>query len=108
MESEFTGTSFVHSLQFTQLKKKKKNYIQKILSKSQYFISAGRIVEDTLYRFIDEIISLQDIPQKDSEYISEFCEMMERLEGLFVYSSGEVSSHISLFLSYPKNKMAFR
>lgn len=47
-------------------------------------------MEDALSRLMDEVISLQDIPQKDSEYLSEFCEMMEMLESLFIYTPGEV------------------
>ncbi|GJJ11250.1 hypothetical protein Clacol_005482 [Clathrus columnatus] len=65
---------------------------KKILSKSQYFTATGRIIDDALYRLMDEIISLEDIPQKDSEYLSEFCEMMEKLEESFIYAPGEKGS----------------
>jgi centromere/kinetochore protein ZW10 len=40
---------------------------------------------------MDDILAIPDIPEADSERLSELCEMFTSLEDLFVAASGEVS-----------------
>jgi hypothetical protein len=50
----------------------------------------GQVVDDALFQVMDDILSLEDIPEADSERLSELCELLAPLEELFVYGSGEV------------------
>lgn len=50
----------------------------------------GRVVNDTLFQVMDDVLSLEDIPEADSERLSELCELLAALEELFVFGPGEV------------------
>lgn len=54
----------------------------------------GQIVDDTLFQIMDAILSLEDIPEADSERLSELCEFLTPIEELFVCVPGEVRSRI--------------
>lgn len=47
-------------------------------------------MNDTLFQVMDDVLSLEDIPEADSERLSELCELLAALEELFVFGPGEV------------------
>ncbi|KAF8582737.1 hypothetical protein K439DRAFT_1635009 [Ramaria rubella] len=73
------------------------------LTKKNYFHAMGRVVDDALFRVMDSILALQDIPEADSERLSELCETLAPLEELFVYDPGEesvIGSHVPLWFKF--------
>lgn len=65
-------------------------FIQEILTCSNYLRSIGLVVDAALFRIMDDVLSLQDIPEADSERLSELCEMLDSLQNLFAYGTGDV------------------
>jgi len=73
------------------------------LTKSAYLHAMGQIVDDALFRVMDDVLSLDDIPEADSERLSALCEMLAPLEELFVDALGEqsvVGSHVPLWFKF--------
>ena len=62
------------------------------LTWSEYLNAIGQIVDDALFRVMDDILALEDIIEADSERLSELCDMLVPLEELFVDSSCEVGN----------------
>ncbi|KAF6761606.1 hypothetical protein DFP72DRAFT_626225 [Ephemerocybe angulata] len=57
--------------------------IKPIPSKSKYYQAIGRLVDTALSRVLRDIISLPDIPELESNKLSELCRIFNSLEGLF-------------------------
>jgi hypothetical protein len=60
------------------------------LTPSAYLHAVGQIVDDALFRVMDDVLSLEDIHEADSERLSDLCEMLAPLEELFTDIPGEV------------------
>lgn len=64
------------------------------LTRSSYLNAVGQIVDDALFRVMDDVLALEDIPEADSERLSELCDMLAPLEELFMDVSGGVSKRL--------------
>ncbi|KAF8517993.1 Centromere/kinetochore Zw10-domain-containing protein [Hysterangium stoloniferum] len=73
------------------------------LTRDGYFRAVGLVVDEALFRIMDDIFSLQDIPEADSERLSDLCESLTPLEELFVYAPDEQSAagmHVPLWFKF--------
>ncbi|KIJ55371.1 hypothetical protein M422DRAFT_63470 [Sphaerobolus stellatus SS14] len=73
------------------------------LTRSNYLRAIGQIVDDALYRVMDDILAIHDIPEADSERLSELCEMFTPLEDLFIYTPGHqsvIASFVPLWFKF--------
>ena len=61
------------------------------MTRRNYLRAMGQVVDDALYRVLDDVLAIPDIPEADSERLSELCELFTPLEDLFVYMPGDVS-----------------
>lgn len=61
-----------------------------LLTKSKYYTAIGSITEAALSRVVDDITALPDIPEVESQRLSELCKILHALEGLFVEDPEQV------------------
>ncbi|KAK1221072.1 ribosome biogenesis protein ytm1 [Marasmius sp. AFHP31] len=55
-----------------------------LLTKSKYYMAIGLVTDAALSRVLEDVLELPDIPEVESNRLSELCRILHALEGLFV------------------------
>ncbi|KAJ8095227.1 ribosome biogenesis protein ytm1 [Marasmius tenuissimus] len=55
-----------------------------LLTKSKYYMAIGLVTDAALSRVLADVLELPDIPEVESNRLSELCRILHALEGLFV------------------------
>lgn len=66
--------------------------MQGILLRSKYYTAIGSVVDAALARILEDVLALPDIPEVESNRLSELCRILHALEGLFMEDSNSVSA----------------
>lgn len=60
------------------------------MTKSRYYAAIGSVTDAALSRVLEDVLALPDIPEVESNRLSELCRILNALEGLFVEDPTQV------------------
>jgi len=75
------------------------------LARSKYYHALGLVVDAALTTVLDAVLALPDIPEVESQKLSELCRIFDALEGLFVDNPESDAS--SLVVAYVPSWLKF-